>query len=98
MHRWTIQDRHGNEIYMTEERWQHIISKHHELIGHLDDVLDTLKKGRRRQERRDPNRYLRVSALSLSPNRPPVPITYVRQPLATAKVDGNEVLEPSHPR
>lgn len=33
MARWTVRDRYGNEIYMTGERWQHIISKHHDLIG-----------------------------------------------------------------
>ncbi|MEZ4729963.1 MAG: hypothetical protein R3E79_22770 [Caldilineaceae bacterium] len=42
---------------MTEERWQHIISKHRELIGHREDVLETIRKGNRRQERRDPQRY-----------------------------------------
>ena len=57
MEPWTVRDRYGNEIYMTSERWEHIISKHHDLIDHLDDVLDTLKKGKRRQERRDPQRY-----------------------------------------
>ena len=57
MPRWTVRDRYGNEIYMTEERWRHIVSKHEELAGHLDDVLRTIKKGRRRQERRDPQRY-----------------------------------------
>ena len=57
MERWTVRDRYGNEIYMTSERWQHIISKHHDLIGHLDAVLNTLKKGKRRQERRDAQRY-----------------------------------------
>jgi hypothetical protein len=54
---WTVSDRNGREIYITEERWLHILSKHYELIGHLDDVLDTLRRGRRRQERRDPQRY-----------------------------------------
>ena len=42
---------------MTQERWEHITSKHFELIGHLDDVLDTVRFGRRKQERRDPQRY-----------------------------------------
>lgn len=54
---WTVHDRYNHEIYMTEERWQHITSKHRELAGHWEDVLDTIRKGRRRQERRDPQRY-----------------------------------------
>jgi hypothetical protein len=57
MERWTVRDRLGHEIYMTEERWLHITSKHAELLGHLSDVLDTIRKGRRRQERRDPQRF-----------------------------------------
>lgn len=23
--RWTVRDRSGNEVYLTEERWEHII-------------------------------------------------------------------------
>lgn len=57
MERWIIHDRRGHEIYMTVERWQHITSKHHELIGHIEDVLETIRKGRRTQEHRDPQRY-----------------------------------------
>ena len=57
MKQWIVYDQRGDEIYMTEERWQHITSKHRELIGHRDDVLDTIRKGRRKQERRDPQRY-----------------------------------------
>ncbi|MFQ6102494.1 MAG: hypothetical protein ACE5OS_14875 [Anaerolineae bacterium] len=44
-------------IYMTLERWEYIIAKHPELDGHLDDVLTTLRFGRRKQDRRDPQTY-----------------------------------------
>lgn len=57
MQNWTCKDRYGHTIYLTDERWQHIVSKHFELIGHLDDVLATVAKGKRHQERRDPQRY-----------------------------------------
>lgn len=57
MARWTVRDRWDNEIYLTEERWQHILERHEELIGLLDDVLETLRGGRRRQEALDPNQY-----------------------------------------
>lgn len=53
----TVQDRWGNEIYLTEERWQHILERHDELIGLLNEVLETLRKGRRTQEALAPNRY-----------------------------------------
>jgi len=55
--KWMVQDRRGREIYLTEERWKHIVEWHDELDGRLDDVLNTLKQGRRKQEVRDPQRY-----------------------------------------
>ena len=49
MFRWTIHDRYGNEIYLTQERWDYILRYHNELDGLLDELLDTLGKGRRRR-------------------------------------------------
>lgn len=57
MDRWDIYDSGNREIYLTAECWEHIVSKHGELTDHFDDVLDTVRFGRRRQERRDPQRY-----------------------------------------
>jgi hypothetical protein len=55
--KWVVNDRYGHEIYLTEERWNHIVSRHEELSDLLDDLLETLRKGRRRQEPTDPSRY-----------------------------------------
>ncbi|MDI6794539.1 MAG: hypothetical protein QME81_17010 [bacterium] len=57
MTKWTIRDHWDNEIYVTEERWQHILERHEELMDLLDEILETLRRGRRRQESLDPNRY-----------------------------------------
>lgn len=57
MSRWTVHDCYGNEIYMTQERWDYILRYHDELDGLLDELLDTLRKGRRRQEPANPNKY-----------------------------------------
>jgi hypothetical protein len=57
MQRWDVEDRDGRPIYMTQERWEHIISKHLELTNHLDDVLNTLRTGKRKQNKRDPQNY-----------------------------------------
>ena len=57
MRRWTVTDRDGRKIYLTEERWEHIEIRHEELIGRREDVLNSLRFGRRRQERRDPQRF-----------------------------------------
>lgn len=57
MQRWIIRDRDGRPVYMTEERWQHIMDRHPELINHLQDVLDTVRYGRRRQDPMNPESY-----------------------------------------
>lgn len=57
MSQWTVHDRYGNEIYMTQERWDYILRYHDKLDGLLDDVLDTLRKGRRRQDPANPSKY-----------------------------------------
>jgi len=58
MHKWFVRDRAGHEIYLTEERWEHIVSRHPELQDHLDDVLDTVRRGRRQQQPQDPQAYV----------------------------------------
>jgi len=55
--RWTVRDRRGRKIYLTEERWRHIVELHDELSDLFDDVLDTIRKGRRRQDPHDPQTY-----------------------------------------
>ena len=52
-----VTDRWSNRITLTDERWQHIIEWHPELEGFEDDVLDTIRKGRRRQDPIDPHKY-----------------------------------------
>jgi len=58
MERWDVVDQAGRAIYMTYERWEHIIDKHVELEFRLDDVLDTIRYGRRKQTKRDPQTYI----------------------------------------
>jgi len=55
--KWTVRDCRGREICLTEERRKHIIERHEELSEHLDDVLDTVRKGHRRQDVNLPYRY-----------------------------------------
>jgi len=52
-----IRDRYGNEIELTEERWAHIIEGHPELEDFLDEVLETVRTGSRRQDPLDPQKY-----------------------------------------
>ncbi len=57
--RWTIRDQYNNLIYLTHERWQHIIdgTNHPEMAGYEKYLKTTIKQGRRRQEPLNPRKY-----------------------------------------
>ena len=57
--RWTVQDRYGNVVYLTQERWEHIIDEtnHPEMRDYEEYLKTTIKKGRRRQEPLNPRKY-----------------------------------------
>jgi len=57
--RWTVQDRYGNSIYLTHERWEHIVreTNHPEIEDYETYLKTTLKKGRRKQEPLNPLKY-----------------------------------------
>jgi len=57
--RWTVHDRTGNPIYLTQERWKHIVDEnnHPEMLAYEDYLQLTIKKGRRRQEPLNPRKY-----------------------------------------
>jgi hypothetical protein len=47
--RWTVRDRYGNSIYLTEERWKHItdILNHPEMEDYEEYLKNTIQVGRR---------------------------------------------------
>ncbi len=57
--RWIVQDRYGNAIYLTHERWAHIINgvNHPEIADYEEYVKTTIQRGRRRQEPLNPRKY-----------------------------------------
>lgn len=57
--RWTVHDRDGNAIYLTEERWAHIIDEanHVEMIDYEELIKTTIRQGKRRQEPLNPRKY-----------------------------------------
>ncbi len=57
--RWTVLDRDGNPIYLTEERWHHITEPngHPEVVGFEEALKLALQRGRRRQEPLNPRKY-----------------------------------------
>jgi len=56
---WTQRDRFGNNVYLTRERWTHIIDpdNHPEVENFFDHVKETVRSGRRRQDPYDSNGY-----------------------------------------
>jgi hypothetical protein len=52
-----IRDRYGNQIELTDERWRHVVTYHPELEDYKDQVLETIRKGARRQDVIEPEKY-----------------------------------------
>jgi hypothetical protein len=52
-----VQDRYSNTIYLTDERWRHIIKYHPQLNGHRAKVLATIRSGKRRQDPLFPDKF-----------------------------------------
>ncbi|MCP4397901.1 MAG: hypothetical protein GY801_11475 [bacterium] len=95
MHRWIVRDRDGREIYLTEERWEHIVQRHGELQNHLDDVLNAVRRGRRQQQPQDPQTYvyrLPSDALSLPFNGILVVVTFRFERDDSGKMSSNNFI------
>lgn len=57
--RWTVRDRYGNLIYLTQERWEHIIDPiNHPQVADYEEYLKiAISEGKRRQEALYPDNY-----------------------------------------
>lgn len=68
--RWTVYDRDGNPIYLTHERWSHIVDddNHPEILAYEDYLQLTLKNGSRRQEPLNPRKYRYTHAFDHLPD------------------------------
>ena len=53
-----VKDQLGHEIYLTDERWNHICEEHPEMQGYENQVLETIQKGRRFQDSVRPDVFL----------------------------------------
>lgn len=50
-------DKRRNLIYLTNERWYHIIDTHPEMKNFKKELIETIKKGRRKQDPFDQTKY-----------------------------------------
>ncbi len=57
--RWTVRDRQNHEIYLTEERWRHIIDpiNHPEMSAYEAHLQETIQKGERKQDSLNPQKF-----------------------------------------
>jgi hypothetical protein len=57
--RWTEIDRLGNAIYLTHERWEHIIeaNNHPEMEGFEEHLKKSIRLGVRKQDSLNPHKY-----------------------------------------
>jgi hypothetical protein len=57
--RWTVRDRYGNSVYLTQERWEHIVEpvNHPELETYEDELRETVQNGTRRQDSLNPQKF-----------------------------------------
>jgi hypothetical protein len=57
--RWTAQDRFGNNVYLTQERWEHIIESinHPEMENCENELKETVESGTRKQDSLNPQKY-----------------------------------------
>lgn len=57
--RWTVRDRYGHEIYLTQERWEHIIEpmNHPEMEDFEEALKETIQRGQRKQDSLNPQKY-----------------------------------------
>jgi hypothetical protein len=64
--RWTVRDRGGREIYLTNERWEHIINPHNhpEMSACEEQLKETIGNGIRQQDPLNPLKYRYVKAFS----------------------------------
>ena len=62
--RWTVQDHFRNAIYLTQERWDHIIgpNNHPEMVDFEGYLKKIIRTGIRKQDSLNPQKYRYVKA------------------------------------
>ena len=69
--RWTTNDRQGNDIYLTNERWQHIINSinHPEMMNYEEHLKTTIRFRRRTQDTLNPQKYRYFKSSMIYPQK-----------------------------
>lgn len=61
---WTVRDHYGNDIYLTHERWEHIVEpiNHPEMSDFEGHLKETIQSAMRKQDTLNPQKYRYVKA------------------------------------
>jgi hypothetical protein len=64
--RWMVRDSYGNDIYLTQERWEHIVEpmNHPEMSAYEEHLKEAIQSGRRKQDPLNPQKYRYVKAFN----------------------------------
>jgi hypothetical protein len=52
-----VQDANGNSVYLTEERWEHIVEGHPEMAHHESHLREAVRLGARSQDSLNPQKF-----------------------------------------
>ena len=55
--RWSVPDAYKDEIYLSDERWEHIVTSHPEMSICEEQLKQTIRNGTRKQDSLNPNKY-----------------------------------------
>src|SRR4051794_23536341 len=55
--RWAVADRSGNRVYLTQERWEHILDGHPEMSALEGELRQTIRSARRMQDSLNPQKF-----------------------------------------
>ncbi len=57
--RWTLTDKTGDDVYLTQERWDHIIEpiNHPEMADYEEELKATIRLGQRKQDSLNPQKF-----------------------------------------
>jgi hypothetical protein len=90
--RQVVKDRLDHEIYLTDERWNHICEEHLEMRRYRRRVLETVQRGRRFQDSIRPEVYLYYRAYRDLPHGNTTIVVVVRFGLYPDGTENNFIL------
>ena len=55
--RWVVADRLHNRVYLTQERWEHILEGHPEMASLESELQQTIRSAQRLQDSMNPQKF-----------------------------------------